>query len=329
MRKKIVLVAETCQGGVNTSVPELKGFAVELGFIEQEIVMLVSGNGVRETGTILAQETGVDVIVIDDISLEYGDSYILSRELSRIMNTTGAEYACFIHTMRSSHIAGQASGEMGAKCITSVDSVSEKPELSFRRSVCNGKVIMDIPAGGVSFVTILPGSFPAANNWAGLSGIVIDCGLTGNYVSPFSDMTTKESVHSSRGLEEADVIIAAGRGIGTEKNLDIIRQTASIFLKSDVGGSRGICDIGWLPFSHQVGVTGRQVSPSLYMACGISGSQQHVSGIKGARLVVSVNSDPDAAIFSYSDFGVVEDLSIFLPLFIQRYRGKMIEITSS
>ena len=126
-------------------------------------------------------------------------------------------------------------------------------------------------------------------------------------------------IEGSVKLEDADVIVSAGRGIGKRENLELIRETASIFLNPAIGASRPVCDNRWLPFNQQVGITGKTVMPKLYIACGISGSQQHIAGMKNSQCIVAINKDPNAAIFSVADYCVVEDILSFLPLLVKTY----------
>jgi electron transfer flavoprotein alpha subunit len=138
-------------------------------------------------------------------------------------------------------------------------------------------------------------------------------------ISAYKPLGIRESAEENVRLEESDVIVSAGRGIGTRENLELVRSVARLFPDSAVGASRTICDLKWLPFAHQVGVTGKTVSPKLYLACGISGAQQHIAGMKGSQMIVAINKDPQAAIFSISDYIIVEDLTTFLPLLIRKY----------
>ena len=117
-------------------------------------------------------------------------------------------------------------------------------------------------------------------------------------------------------LTLADVIVCAGRGVGSAENIDAVRRLAALFPKSAVACSRPVCDLGWMDYRHQVGLTGRTVAPKLYIACGVSGAAQHLAGMRGAGFVVAVNKDPHAAIFQVADVGVVEDLAAFIPLLI-------------
>lgn len=117
-------------------------------------------------------------------------------------------------------------------------------------------------------------------------------------------------------LEEADVIVSAGRGIGKEEKLSLIRETASIFENAAVGASRPVCDHKWLPLNRQVGIIGKSVAPKLYMACGISESQQHIARMKNSQCIDAVNKDQNAAIFSVADYIIVEDLVTFLQILL-------------
>jgi electron transfer flavoprotein alpha subunit len=118
-------------------------------------------------------------------------------------------------------------------------------------------------------------------------------------------------------ITEAEVIVSAGRGIRKKENLELIERLAGLFSRSAVGGSRSVCDLGWLEYSRQVGITGKTVAPKLYIACGISGASQHIAGMKDSQLIIAINSDPGAAIFSIADYGIVEDLTTFIPLVIE------------
>ena len=132
-------------------------------------------------------------------------------------------------------------------------------------------------------------------------------------------MGIRQSDTDIAGIDEANVIVAAGSGIGEEENLDIIHRLAALFPKSAVAGSRIVCDMGWLGYQRQVGVTGTTVSPQLYIACGISGAVQHVMGMQSSEFIVAINKDPSAAIFQTADVCIVEDLTVFIPEFIRVY----------
>ena len=113
-------------------------------------------------------------------------------------------------------------------------------------------------------------------------------------------------------LTQAEVIVAVGRGIKEQKNIEIAQQLADA-LGADLAASRPICDSGWLPMDRQIGSSGQTVAPKLYLALGISGAIQHIVGMKGSRTIIAVNKDSEAPIFEIADFAIVGNLFDIVP----------------
>jgi len=129
----------------------------------------------------------------------------------------------------------------------------------------------------------------------------------------------KEVSEVSVNLHEAEIIVAAGRGIGGEKGYKLLQELAEA-LGGSVGASRAAVDEGWVPYSHQVGQTGKTVNPKIYIACGISGAVQHLVGMQSSDIIIAINKNPEAPIFNVATYGIVGDLFEIIPLLTRKIR---------
>jgi electron transfer flavoprotein alpha subunit len=216
--------------------------------------------------------------------------------------------------------------DLDASSLSAVCGVEEDPEPVFQRRILNGKILQDVRPlkDRPVVVTVVPGTESPYGSTTSQPGSVKI------YETEEPPTRTRvlgyvEPPASSVNLREAEVIIAAGRGVGDEDNLERIHELAGLFKRSAVGASRPLCDAGLLPIACQVGMTGQTVSPKLYIACGISGAVQHTMGMKTSDVVVAINTDKNALFFREAHYCVVADLHEFIPVLIEKilkFRGK-------
>ena len=137
------------------------------------------------------------------------------------------------------------------------------------------------------------------------------------------ELVKKEALSSENAvkIDEADMIAAGGRGFGSKEKFDVLEQLAALFENSAVAGTRAAIDEGWLTHSQQVGQSGKSVTPHFYFACGISGAIQHLSGMKDSDIIIAINKDAEAPIFTVAHYGIVGDVNVILPKLIEKIKA--------
>jgi electron transfer flavoprotein alpha subunit len=226
---------------------------------------------------------------------------------------------------RGRELLAAAAADANAGLLADVTELSiEGDTLKATRPVYAGKVLSTaVTVGsGIQFVTLRSRAFPAPTPDTSKTGDVISV----RPVLSEDQITTKverfEEAKGSVNLADARIIVSGGRGVGGPDGFAPIRELAEV-LGGAVGASRATVDAGWIPYAHQVGQTGKTVSPDLYIAVGISGAIQHQAGMRTAKVIVAINKDPDAPIFKLAHYGIVGDLFKVAPALVQAFRAKL------
>lgn len=193
--------------------------------------------------------------------------------------------------------------------------------LLWRRPILAGKLHAELSVreGGPVLVSVQSAAFAAGELSAG-SSPVTELAFDRSGIRPDRELLGVEKAGDERvDLSQAEVVVAVGRGIGSEDKLALVRELAEV-LDAEIGASRPVVDSEWLPRDRQIGSSGQTIAPKLYVAVGISGAIQHLVGMKGSQVIVAINKDPSAPIFGVAQYGIVGDLHEVIPPLIQALR---------
>ena len=318
---RVIAVIDTIEGTIQPPSLEILTFARTVASAcAAPIEVVLAGHEVRDEAQGIASR-GFRVICIEHPALRLPHPELLGRLLVPLVIDAFPCVVCLAHTMRSCYIASILSTATGIPAVTAVKGFEIVEGSSrFTRSIYNGKIEAVIQIESKGFIlTVEPGMYPPPDADDGSAGEVAHYPIQ-EIESGVHPIALSDPASSNLRLEEADVIVAVGRGVGSKEHIHLAASLARLFRSAAIGASRPVCDNQWLPYAHQVGVTGRSVAPKLYIALGISGSSQHIAGMKNAQCIVSINRDPDAAMHSIADYIIVEDLRTFIPLLIDTYR---------
>ena len=220
-------------------------------------------------------------------------------------------------------VAGRLSALLDRPVVSNALDVTVDDGVAVRTEIQGGTLSLEtgITGGPPAIVVTRPKAFvaePSGGASPTVTPVTIpDVGRSGDA------SITERHVEASEGpaLESAPVVVSGGRGLGSPDKFAMIDELAGL-LGGAVGGTRAVVDAGWVPYSYQVGQTGKTVKPAVYIACGISGAMQHVVGMKGSSTIIAINKDPDAPIFSIADLGIVGDVHKVVPQLINALKVK-------
>jgi electron transfer flavoprotein alpha subunit len=315
----ILIVVEHANGKVSKSTWEMVTAARELAQQkggDTSITALVLGGGEGSSIALIAAEVAraTDQVLVADLpALAQYDPELWSAAVAQIA-TEGEASVILIGASRSGReYSPRVAIKLDAPLLEDVISLKASGDtLTAERYTYLARVTETIETTApTTVVTIKPGIYtPAAPGTEAAEQFDVDLNLP----TPRLKVTGKNVERSSRvGLTEADIVVSGGRGVGSAEGFTQYVEALADHLGAAVGATRAIVDAGWRPYSEQVGQTGKTVQPKTYIAIGISGAVQHLSGMNKSKTIVAINRDAEAPIFKIADYGIVGDVSQLVP----------------
>lgn len=317
MEKDIFVVIEHIRGEIAdisyTMLAAANQLAAESG---GSVIALLLGEGAANLANNLAADR---VFSVDHPQLAEFNSEVYMQVLSKVLEEHQPRLTIVGDTSSGAELAGGLSIRMGYPLISSCLALwAEGDQLSYRVQICGGKIQAEgeLPAPNV-LVAMIPGAYRAEEGQAEHPPEVITLGAPSieeasvrlrEYIEP--DITDVD-------ISKEDILVAVGRGIGNEDNLDVVRELAEA-LGGTLCASRPVVDQGWLPTTRLVGKSGKRVKPDIYLALAISGAPEHTEAIQESEMIIAINTDPDAPIFEIANYGTTLDIFELVPELTKR-----------
>ncbi len=310
MGNTILAILEQREGKLKKSALETASIAAKLGKdLNLSVQAVAIGNDISNLDD--ASKYGISKIThFKNESLENYSSSAYSVIVTEFAKEISADYLIIANTALGKDLAPRVSVKLNAGCL--VDCVKldvNSGEILTTRPIFAGKALMDAKLKSeIKIFTIRPNVFKPVEE-------SVEAEITTKDVSSIDTSTKVIEFKKAEGkldVAEADIIVSGGRGLKTPEDFKMVEDLADA-LGAAVGASRAVVDAGWRPHREQVGQTGKTVSPSLYVACGISGAIQHLAGMSSSKYIVAINKDKDAPIFGVADYGIAGDVFEILP----------------
>jgi electron transfer flavoprotein alpha subunit len=321
----ILVITEQREGKLNRVSWETltagQAIAAETGWPLEAAVV---GGSVGAFAGEIASKRVAKVYAIENAKLEPYTPDAFVAALKQFIAAKQPKLVLMPHTYQVRDFVPKLATAMGRSVIS--DAIGYKKEgekLVFTRQMFQGKFVADVSFAGDApwFVTFQNGSFRGDKVEAGAAAAPVETvavDIADGVIRNKPQEVFKEAKQAV-DLTQAEIIVAVGRGIKEQKNIEIAKQLAEA-LGGELAASRPICDSGWLPMDRQIGSSGQTVAPKLYLALGISGAIQHIVGMKGARTIVAINKDSEAPIFEIADYAVVGNLFEVVPPLIEEIK---------
>jgi len=317
---KIWVFAEATDGKVSSTVLEVLTKARELA---DTVEAVYAGADAEAVAGVLGAHGATTVHAITGVG-EALPGVPVAAAIADAVGSAAPDAILFATSYTARDVAGRLSVKLDKPVLTNgVDLALEGDALAVTEPVFGGNtlVVTSFTGSGPALVLIRPKSFAAEESGGGPAAVsalsVPDLGASGGAT------ITQRHVEEREGpqLEDASIVVSGGRGLGEAEKYQMIEDLAKL-LGAAPGASRAIVDAGWVPYSHQVGQTGKVVKPTVYIAAGISGATQHMVGMKGSKNIIAINKDAEAPIFSISDLGIVGDVNKVIPALIEQLKAR-------
>ena len=334
---KTLVYIDHFKGEVQPASWEALGLAKSLGSASA----VVFGSGVDVVAKAAFEYGADEVLAADDSALGDYRAEAYASTLTALASAQSPDLILFPTTARTRELAAMTAVDLNTGVLTDITGLeADGDQLVATRPIYEGKVLeKTVCAGKPVLATIRARAFPKPEADASKSGTATKVDIKADALTQVEGYSASESAVN---LGDAGVIVSGGRGVSNNPSLQppagldekqaelwraqqgfaLITELANV-LGGAVGASRAAVDAGYIPYSHQVGQTGKVVTPDLYIACGISGAIQHLVGMRNAKLVVAINKDADAPIFKQARYGIVGDLFQIVPALTEAFKKKL------
>jgi len=324
MTKDVLVFVEQRDGAILPAALQCLTAAAQLaGKTGGRIKAALIGQGLAAVADKLESLGAAAILIADDASLARYSAMAYTRALSTVIQQADPQIvllaASFMGRDLAPRVAIRANAALATDC-TEFE-IDGSGALLVRRPIYNGKAFNKVhfnPARR-QMASVRPNAF-AAPAGGGAKAERVSVSVAAD--ASDARQVTKEVLRTGgaeKDVTEAAIVVSGGRSLKSEENFKILYDLAHS-LDAAVGASRAACDAGYQPHSRQVGLTGKTVTPQLYIACGISGAIQHLAGMRGSRRIVAINKDPEAPIFKVADYGVVGDLFTVVPMLTEEIK---------
>lgn len=317
---KALVLAESRDGNLRNVSFEAIAAA---NLVADEVVVALIGQNVAADASQLATRGANQVLVVEDERLKHYTPDGYGQVFMQLLDRVAPDVIVFGHTSLGKDLSPKIAAKLQAGLISDVTSIEGSgADASFIRPIYSGKAFEKVKVSeGKTLFTVRP------NNIEPLAEGTSE-GTVESVTVELKDLRTivSEVVRKATGgvdLSEAKVIVAGGRGVKSSDGFAPLQELADL-LGGAVGASRGACDADYCDYALQIGQTGKVVTPDLYIACGISGAIQHLAGMSNAKVIVAINKDPEANIFSVADYGIVGDLFDVVPLLTAEFKKMLV-----